>query len=417
MQIGYGKHCLSPWKEDFYLIGYKSPFRNKKAEGIHDDIYCHSILFEIENDYLFMVSLDFLELEDEMVEEIKSILCERFKINRDLILLSATHNHSSIMSYHKNWHSGEFDQEYFDFVIESIVQTFEECLENMQTVTVHYGSETVTGFYSNRNHKEKLADNEISVLHFKNKSGKPVAGLINVAVHSTILGAENNQLTGDLAGQVSQKLKKKWGFFPLVIVGAAADSSNRYERRGRDFEELERVSEGLAEKISAITLSNELELADIRYQTLSHMIFHNMKDVQRSAQKFLDSHSPIKNKGLIEKCNRLLEQERFKLLLQFSVIQLGDLQIITFPGELASKFGIELKKVSRHYGKTTIIAGYTNGFHHYFMPKEEYGLSFETIGNPVPAGETEKIVEKMRISSYLLSLGGEKGKGIYNEKS
>ncbi|WP_421758014.1 hypothetical protein [Enterococcus casseliflavus] len=49
------------------------------------------------------------------------------------------------------------------------------------------------------------------------------------------------------------------------------------------------------------------------------------------------------------------------------------------------------------------MAGYTNGFHYYFLPKEEYGLSFETIGNPVPLGEPEKIIIKMIQSALLLN--------------
>ncbi|SYW05811.1 hypothetical protein OENI_1440004 [Oenococcus oeni] len=52
--------------------------------------------------------------------------------------------------------------------------------------------------------------------------------------------------------------------------------------------------------------------------------------------------------------------------------------------------------------KVAVIACYANGFHYYFLPKEEYGLSFETIGNPVPSGEAEKIVAKLIQSGQLM---------------
>ena len=49
-----------------------------------------------------------------------------------------------------------------------------------------------------------------------------------------------------------------------------------------------------------------------------------------------------------------------------------------------------------------LIAGYSNGFHHYFLEAKDYGLSFETIGNPVPAGTFETIIEKFSRASHLL---------------
>ena len=70
------------------------------------------------------------------------------------------------------------------------------------------------------------------------------------------------------------------------------------------------------------------------------------------------------------------------------VLDIGDLRIFVFPGELGSKFGKELKAST---SKLAVVAGYTNGFHYYFLPMEEYGKSFETIGNPVEAGIPEKI--------------------------
>lgn len=403
MKVGYSKTCISPKNKEFYLIGYKSPYRFKPAEGIHDDIYCQTILMEISNKLMYIVSFDFLELEQDMVEDIKTRLYDCYGINRDLVLLTVTHNHSSIMSYHKNWHSGIFDQSYYDFVVETVLTSYRDCLDKMQVVSLVYGKETITGYFSNRNHKGKLADNEVSVTKFVNDSNQCVASIVNWAVHSTVLSAKNNTLTSDLAGNVSKKLEEKWGVSPLMIVGAAADCSNRHERLGDDFEELERVSTALADHISRISVHNRLELNEIQYQTLSHTIHHNMIKFHEVIEDFLQSDSPLKNQGLIDKCQEQLKINSYQLDLSFEVIHLGEMQIITFPGELGSKFGRELKNVCKTLGVEGIIAGYTNGFNYYFMPKEEYGLSFETIGNPVPPGEPEKIVEKMKQSSVYLA--------------
>lgn len=410
MRVGHARYCLSPRNKTFYLIGYRSEKRNNPAEGIHDNIYCNSLLLELGQEKLFIFSADFLEWEDEMVEEIKSLLSDTFGINRDLVLVCATHNHSSVMSYHKHWHSGVFDQEYYDFVMDTVVQSYEDCLNSLTEASARAGSRIITGYYSNRNHPGQLADNEVSVVQFMNKEGVPFCGMVNWAVHATILGPNNNELTSELPGQVCSKLGETWGFYPAFIVGAAADCSNRNDRQGDDFAELERVSAGLAEAIVAIPLTKELSFGDIRYETLCHTIHHNMREVHGDARKFiqkveeekLDPGSTVAKmplSALINKCKGILEVPDYHLDLKFSVIRMGDVQFITFPGELGSKFGIELKQGSPLF---TVIAGYSNGFHHYFLPEEEYGLSFETIGNPVPKGETEKIVGKMAQSSRLL---------------
>jgi hypothetical protein len=411
VRVGHSRHCLSPSNTSFYLIGYRSDKRKNPAEGIHDDIYCNSILLELGQKKLFFFSADFLEWEDEMAEEIKSLLSDTFGINRDLVLVCATHNHSSVMSYHKHWHSGVFDQDYYDYVMETVVKSYEDCQNNLTEATAKSGSQIITGYYSNRNHPGQLADNEVSIIHFINKTGEAFCGLVNWAVHATILGPDNNELTGDLPGQVCGRLGELWGFHPAFIVGAAADCSNRNDRQGDDFAELDRVSAGLAEAIAGIPVTKELEFGDIHYETLYHTIHHNMREVHEDARRFiqkveedkLDPDSIVAKmplSALINKCKGILAVPEYHLDIKFSIIRLGDIQVIAFPGELGSAFGIELKEASP---LLSIIAGYSNGFHHYFLPKEEYGLSFETIGTPVPKGEPEKIVEKLVQSSRLLA--------------
>ncbi len=406
MKIGQSRKNITP-TEEFYLIGYKSPIRNNPADGIHDEIFINGMLIEINQKKMYIVSMDLLEIEDAMADELKTLLSEKYGMVRDLILLCATHNHSSLMSYHKNWHSGVFDQDYYDFLINSVIELYQECENKLETAEAYWGSKIIEGYYGNRNHFGQLADNEVILIDFINKDKKTVGQLLNIAVHSTVLSAENNYLTNELAGQICVKIKEKSGVYPLVIVGAAADSSNRHQRLGNDFNELERVSSALSGEILKIDRNKLLKLGDIKYQSLSHTIYNNMIKTHQEIKEFLNSGSPLINKGLIKKCEDILNTDYFYLSLEFNVYDLGGLQLYAFPGELGSKFGKELKQACLERNKMGIVACYTNGFHHYFMPKEEYGLSFETIGNPVPKSEAEKIVSKMMQSARLLGLDNE----------
>lgn len=409
MKVGHARYNLTP-KGEFYLIGYRSDNRMYPASGIHDEIFCNSLLFEQDGKELFLFSADYLEFEEEMAEDVKTLMQDRFGIERDAVLLCATHNHSSVVSYHKGWYTGKFDQKYYDFLLETIQQSYLDCKANAQEVTAKLGKKVILGYYGNRNHPGQPADNEVIVVKFYDKAGKAIAGLVNWAVHSTVISPNNTWLTSELAGEVDKKLAESFGFYPAMVVGAAGDCSNRNERQGNDFKELERVSTGLAREIAAIPVEQALTLDEIRYQTCYHTIHHNMEFVHaeireqiEKIQKKLDVETdPKKQASLRKRMQNLakdLEQKQFHLDAKGLVFQLGDLQFFVFPGELSSRFGIEMKEACPVQG---IVCGYTNGYYGYFMPVEEYGLSFETIGTPVPKKEPEKMVAKMIQASQNL---------------
>ncbi|MDV7718382.1 alkaline ceramidase [Pediococcus ethanolidurans] len=407
MKVGSARFDITPKSKNFYLLGYKTPLRNEPAKGIHDHIFCNALLFDHDGNQVFLLTADLLEFEDETAEYIKTQINKRYGISRDQIIIGVTHDHNSVRDFHKHWEFGKYNQKYYDFLTETMIEAVETCRQNLRTAKAKYGKKVVTGFYSNRNHPGQLADNEILVIRFFDKDDKPFAALVNWATHSTVLGPSNMELTGDLAGQTCQKLGDKWGYYPVMVVGAAADCSNRNDRQGKDFAELDRATTGLANAIDAISVVDTLALGDISVQTLSHGIY---PDVQSYHRLLRETVTKIRNgnlkvagnipaKNLIEKCTDQLDQDEFGQLLQFSVLTIGHLRFFVFPGELGSKFGFAMKKSTN---KICVIAGYSNGFHYYFLPREEYGLSFETIGNPVPAGEGEKITAKFVQSSKLL---------------
>ena len=411
MLIGSSRYCVSP-EGKFYMIGYRSKNRESEAGGIHDDIYCNSILFKEKEKRVFIFSVDFLEIEEEMVEEVKDRLNRKFGIERECILLCATHNHSSVVSYHKTWYTGKFDRKYYSFIMETIEKSYINCEKNLRKATAKYGSRIIKGYYSNRNHPGKLADNEVTVLKFFDENNMAFAGMINISVHSTVITPENNLLTSELAGTLSKKLKSGFGFYPAMIIGAAGDSSNRNERQGNNFEELERVTDGLMEEILKIEADRNVSLAMMEFVSLSHIISHNMEEVGerlsseigKLAREYSIEENEDKKEGILTRIRDYKKKmgiRRYYKEIRFNIIRLGDVQIFAFPGELGSKFGIELKKSYEGLG---IIACYTNGYNEYFMPEEEYGLSFETIGSLVPKGESEKIIEKFKEASKKLSI-------------
>lgn len=406
MLVGHARKDITP-TEPFYLLGYKTELRNQPAKGIHDHIFINALLFyDEQGNECFLATGDLLELEDIVAADIRQKISRKYGIAMDHVIIGVTHDHHSVRDYHRTWEFGEFSQSYYDFFVDSFVQAFEDCRETLTDVTVQYGQQEIFGFYSNRNHANRPADNAVSVVKFI-ADGHAIAGIVNMAVHSTVLGPDNQYLTADLAGNTCTKLAEEWGFFPLMLIGCAADSSNRYERQGRDFAELARASTGLATAIVKIQTPKRLKLGKIRTLTLSHEVVNDkavydqdlrtmIGDLQSGAIKSVGSQ-PID--AIIEKCTSQLEEPQFHDLLGLQLLDIGELRLFVFHGELASAGAKSLRAST---DKTVLVAGYCNGFHYYFLQAQDYGLSFETIGNPVPAGTFEEIIAKFVTGSHLL---------------
>lgn len=408
MHVGSGRIDITP-ESPFYLLGYKTPLRNQPAEGIHDHIFINGLLIcNNLNQKIFIATGDLLEIEDKFAAAIRYKISQKYSIPFENIIIGATHDHHSVRDYHESWEFGEFNEQYRDFLEDSFVELYLKCEKNLIEAQMVYGADLVLGYYSNRNHPGQQSDNTVSVVKFMH-NGREIAGLVNIAVHSTVLSGSNRQLTADLAGNLSQKLKELWGFYPLMLIGCAGDSSNHNDRLGRDFAELERVTTELAAKINQIKIERTLSIDNqrLRVLTLNQEV---VNDKEAYDQELLNRIEGMKNgslkavgsqslEQLIKKCEEQLNKPPFYDVVPMRILDLGDLRLFVFPGELASAGGEMLRNSTN---KIVLVAGYCDGFHYYFLEKKDYGLSFETIGNPVPAATFEKIIEQFCQGSKLL---------------
>ena len=366
MNIGSARRCLTPQTEEVYLIGYRNlENRLHPATGIYDDVFGNALYFEDGGKELFVFSCDFMEIDEGTAEDAKTLLHDRYGIDRDCVLLCATHNHTTVVAYHRTWWTGKFDQESYDWYLETVASAFEECRANARPATCRLGRQWIEGFYNNRITNEP-ADQEVTVVKFFDKAtGEAFAGLVNWASHSATCGQAETRMNSEFAGMTSKKLEPSFGFFPAMIVGAAGDCSNRNLRQGTGVEEAERISSGIAPEIAAIPVETEVPLNGIRVQTVHHIV-HNEKGEE------------------VALC---------------SVISLGGLHLFVSPCEFGGKFGIQMREACPVEG---LVFGYTNGYLEYWLPEEEYGLSFETQKSMVPKGDPEILVGKLIQASQLL---------------
>lgn len=391
MRAGAKRYCLTPQGE-FYLIGYGPRYesRKKPAEGVHDDIFARAVLLEVEGKEIFLFNADVIEFEEWSCNEIRQSLAAAYGLAENCILLSATHDHHSVMSYHKHWDTGVFSQEYYDFLADTVRRAYEECHDSLEECELYYGSGLVEGYYGSRIYYGENADNEVILLECRNAAGEVIAAICNWATHSTVLHPENTLLTGDFAGAVCEELYRLRGYYPAMMVGAAGDCSNRAQRQGTDFAELARVAKGTAAEIHKISCDTRLVLQDEGDECVTYRVHYQPEDCRAEVleeidrlQKKLASAVDFQEKKLLGDSIRSLEKKldisEVDITLFSSIIRLGDLEIVSSPGELGSALGIELKKHSR--SRCCLICGYTNGYKSYILQPELYRDSARCAGS------------------------------------
>lgn len=394
------RRCVTPDYTPFYITGYKSPLRRLPARGVHDDIYVQMSLLDINGVFVFLYSADWISIEEGFYEELSNRLNKEFGIDRKLVLVSATHNHQSTGDQMKQ--NEHFNQKYYDWLISIGVECFRRGLENLREVRAYCGSKVITGYYSSRVLENTLADNEVILVEFRDENDEVVSAICNWAVHSTAVTPENNLLTSEFAGNTAREYQQIKGYYPHMIVGAAGDCSTRNTRQGNDFAELERISKGMAEEISHIKTERELELCFNDIRTVTHHVDVTIDhdDVRKSISDAEEELKTATNfdrikvlKSMMPALNKLMTLDRVVQNWFADSIRLGDLQIIVTPAELASKFGLQIKRASK--AKCCLIFGYTNGKAGYMFPEELYGMTFETISSGIPAYEVQRYVDKI----------------------
>ena len=396
------QYCLTPTYKPFYMIGYNSPLRDLPAQGVHDDIYVTTTLLDFNDQKLFLFSTDWLHVEDEIVSEIRERLQAQFNQDPKLVLISATHNHQSVRDHMQSAKSGQFNQESHDHVLDLAVRGYQECSAQLEEVECWMGRKVIPGYYGSRIVYGELADNEVILVEFRNAQNQVVAAICNWAVHSTVITPDNALLTAEFAGNVRRLLKERKGYAPAMIVGAAGDCSTRATRQGNDFNELQRVAQGMAEEISKIEVNEKLELEFERIASTEHHVRYPIdhKEVQRIIDANEEELKTCQDFDRRKILNSMMSGLRRKLTMDEAradwfadTLRLKDIEIVVSPCELASKFGKEIKRLSP--AKCCLIFGYTNGRGSYLFPKEYYGLTFETISSGIPAEEVENYINKI----------------------
>ncbi|MBL9122343.1 MAG: hypothetical protein JNG90_01840 [Planctomycetaceae bacterium] len=350
-------------------IGPGSPAKGKQGE-----LTARAMVFEQGETKVAFVQLDLIGFP--------SVLCARVfkqvpRIPADNILIGSTHTHSAPNCYGFPGPGGKVmgDLKYMDFVCNQAAVAINQALDNLQPAQLKIATGEAKGKIAYNYYAPELYDPRMSVIQAVTPEGKTIATLVNYAVHPEVLGAALGIVSPDLVGPLCDKLEADLGGTALFMNGAQGGmitADNRILDRpseplkakwhdARTWEECVRIGELMASEAERIVKDAPVQAdpglacyaAQVKFPVESRLMWAIILG------------SPLKYPH---------NADDKSITTRMNLVNLGNAQIITIPGEALPNIGYYIKRHMR--GENNLLFGLTNDAFGYILTKVDF-MSFE----------------------------------------
>lgn len=431
-KVGFGAVDITP-PPGLKMSGFAARFQ--PSEGTHDPLRARALVLEDpKSQPVLLMAFDLVGVPKSLVTDLRNALMVRYNLDPGRINLSATHTHSGPL-IGERYGVTQLERDYLTGLVDMAVTAAGQALENLEPATLHLGQAQATGAGLNRSQIGGPTDPTTGVLVARSiASGELLGGMINYTCHPTVLGPTNLLYTADYPYYTVQALSEATGLSPEKIMftnGACGDinaghspksSINSPGAGNRTYEAAAKlggnVGKAAVEAFNQATLelTPSLEVTnlnvDIEWQTQKWPDRDGLISYQSERQAELDRATAqgdvvavtnitlLKNwaDGLLE---RTLTTQWSPPAFNIDVVRVGELTLVTIPGELYVEYGLALKE---RMGYPTWILGYTNGSLGYIptpgaYERQDYeaDLAYRYHGYPAPfsSGTGQLLVDKV----------------------
>ncbi|MFO1091708.1 MAG: hypothetical protein U0992_00125 [Planctomycetaceae bacterium] len=294
------------------------------------------------------------------------------RIPAENILIGSTHTHSGPDCYGfptpDGGHTGDLD--YMDKVCVLTAEAINEALDRMQPATLKIGTDKAKGKIAYNYYAPQLYDPRMSVIQTLGADGKVIGTLVNYAVHPEVLGNEIGVMSPDLVGPLCDKLEAEAGGMAMFMNGAqggmiTADNRNLDQPRdlgsavwndSRTWDECLRIGHLMADEALRIVKDAPVQRDPGVYCTFENVKFPVGSDMMWA----IVTGSPLKYPYNPDK----------SITARINLVNLGNAQILTIPGEALPNIGFYLKRNMR--GKHQLLFGLTNDAFGYILTKVDF---------------------------------------------
>jgi hypothetical protein len=335
-------------------VGPSHPATRKEGE-----LTVRALVFEQDATRVAIVSADFLGFPATLGNRVRAAVTE---IPAQNVLIGATHTHSGPDCYGFPDEQGRTarDANYLDLVCARMAEAIKAAVTNLQPAKLKIATGEAKGAIAYNYYAEQLYDPRCHVIQALDVSGRPIATLVNYAIHPEVLGSELGICSPDLIGPLYDRIAAGGGgtgLFMNSAQGGMVTADNRRPNGGeaRTWEECQRIGQLLAGE--ALRIVQDAAVQDSpRLQCAARPLS-------------LPVDSPLM-RALLKALPGAPETPDRKITTQLNLINLGNAQILTIPGEALPNIGFYLKRKMR--GEHNLLFGLTNDAFGYILSKEDF---------------------------------------------
>jgi hypothetical protein len=324
------------------------------------DLTVRALALERGETRVVIVSADFLGFPAVLGDRVRAKVPS---VSAKNILIGATHTHSAPDCYGFPNEKGQFasDLKYLELVCDKMAEAINESLKQLQPSRLKINSGEAKGKIAYNYYAPQLYDPRCNVLQTLSLDGKPIATLVNYAIHPEVLGPRQGVVSPDLIGPLYDRLAEKGGGIGIFMNGAqggmvTADVRGPDGKDVQRWEECQRIGNLLADEALRIVQGAEMLNDPEIFCTNRTIKFSVDSPIMRQIMKM----SPLGYKS---------EREDV-VTTTLNLINIGNAQILTIPGEALPNIGYYLKR--KMHGQHNFLFGLTNDAFGYMLTKVDF---------------------------------------------
>jgi hypothetical protein len=290
------------------------------------------------------------------------------------ILIGATHAHSCPDAYGFTDEKGNTgaDLKYLDWCVTQIADAVNEAVAKLEPASLRTAVGEAKGKIAFNYYAPQLYDPRCGVIQAiattgKN-AGKPIATLVNYAVHPEILGTGRKLISPDLCGPLYDRIESKVGGMAIFMNSAqggmvTADVRLENGKEANDWNECLRIGNLLADEALRIIEPVAAEQDPEIFCTSKLIRF----PIDSEMMRYVFKHSPLA-------ANSGKDNDYSSITTRMNLLNIGKAQVLTIPGEALPNIGFYVKRKMK--SDQPMLFGLTNDAFGYMLTKEDFG-SFE----------------------------------------
>lgn len=385
-----------------WIAGFGS---NRPAKGVHDPLWARAIAFRNNGVTVAMVTLDAIGVFHEKIIDIRKMIDPALKV--DHVIVSSQHNHETPDTM-GNWSGvvptpGNFDHANMARIKQACKEAVEEAVRNLAPADMYLKQVEINpdGLVDD-SRKPIVIDTKLCCARFtKAGTDDSIATMVSWGNHPETLGGENPLLTSDFSGywrdSVEQGVAEPNGapglggmclYFQGMVGGLMTQLHTTVKHRnGVDafredsFEKAQALGENLALlTVKALREPDVYKCENARVGVAAKTFYAPLSGLFKYAMALGLIHPGVywKNGGIAARS-------------EVDVVKVGDLEIITIPGELYPEIadgGVEAKPGQdfpiapvevpplrqEMRGKVNMVFGLANDEIGYIVPKSQWDV-------------------------------------------